>query len=225
MRKKTRPKARKTFKSSLPLFIFLASFLLIMLGFSFVKKFSKSFCANSISCIKDLSGQYEPGDYGQFQGRTVIPPPKLSQIPRELSQVLGEVTDKRIYIDLSTQRLQAFEGNDLVFEFPVSTGKWALTPTGEFKTWIKLRYTRMAGGNQALGTYYNLPNVPHTMYFYNAQHPKTQGFGLHGAYWHNNFGHPMSHGCVNISLPDAEKLFNWAPLGISVTISGQTPEE
>jgi lipoprotein-anchoring transpeptidase ErfK/SrfK len=84
----------------------------------------------------------------------------------------------------------------------VSAGKWAPTPTGDFRIWIKLRYTLMHGGSKELHTYYYLPNVPYTQYFY-------KGFGLHGAYWHNNFGQPMSHGCVNLSIPDAEKLFYW----------------
>jgi lipoprotein-anchoring transpeptidase ErfK/SrfK len=47
------------------------------------------------------------------------------------------------------------------------------------------------------------------MYFY-------RGYGLHGTYWHNNFGTPMSHGCVNLSTPDARWLFSWAPVGTKV---------
>ena len=58
----------------------------------------------------------------------------------------------------------------------------------------------MSGGS---GTdYYNLPNVPYVMYFYHY-------FGLHGAYWHNNFGHTMSHGCVNMRPIDAGAIFDW----------------
>jgi len=53
-----------------------------------------------------------------------------------------------------------------------------------------------------LGTYYYLPNVPCTQYFY-------KGYGLHGAYWHDNFGHPMSHGCVNMRISDSCQLFEW----------------
>jgi len=81
----------------------------------------------------------------------------------------------------------------------------------------------MEGGSQALGTYYNLPNVPHIMYFYNESVPKWQGYGIHGAYWHNNFGNPMSHGCVNMQLGDAEALYNWADVGTRVIIYGSTP--
>ena len=61
----------------------------------------------------------------------------------------------------------------------------------------------MSGGSKDLGTYYYLPNVPHNMFFH-------QGYAIHGAYWHNNFGHPMSHGCVNSPLASVAQLFDWA---------------
>jgi lipoprotein-anchoring transpeptidase ErfK/SrfK len=68
---------------------------------------------------------------------------------------------------------------------------------GEFNIYWKLESTLMAGPN------YYLPDVPYTMYFYG-------GYALHGAYWHNNFGQPMSHGCVNLSIADSQTLFEWA---------------
>ena len=118
--------------------------------------------------------------------------------------ILGETTDEKwIDIDLSTQTLKAMEGDRTVYEFKISSGKWAPTPTGDFRIWTKLRYTKMSGGSKEKHTYYYLPNVPYTMYFY-------QGYGIHGAYWHNNFGQPMSHGCVNMAIPDAEKMYEWA---------------
>ena len=61
------------------------------------------------------------------------------------------------------------------------------------------------------GPGYDLPDVPWTMYFY-------QDYGIHGTYWHHNFGHPMSHGCVNMQTDDAKWLYDWAPLGTSVLI-------
>lgn len=131
-------------------------------------------------------------------------------------KILGAVVaaeEKWVEIDLSEQKLYAHEGDRVVYTFPISSGKWAPTPTGEFRIWIKLRYSLMHGGNPADGTYYYLPNVPYVMYFYN-------GYGLHGTYWHNNFGTPMSHGCVNLSIPDAEKLYWWTnpvvPAGKSI---------
>ena len=111
--------------------------------------------------------------------------------------------EKWIDISLSEQKLRAWEGNKLVMEFPVSSGKWAPTPVGTFNIWSKTRSQSMVGGSQALGTYYNLPNVPNNMFFY-------QGYALHGAYWHNNFGNPMSHGCVNEPLASAAQIFDWA---------------
>ena len=61
------------------------------------------------------------------------------------------------------------------------------------------------------GPDYFLPAVPFTMYFY-------QGYGIHGTYWHNAFGRPMSHGCVNLPTPEAEWFFNWADVGTPVRV-------
>lgn len=134
----------------------------------------------------------------------------LAQKPTT-TKVLGETSGaKRIEVDLTNQRLYAYEGDQMIYNFLVSTGKWGKTPTGVFDIWIKLRSTKMSGGKKELGTYYYLPNVPYTMYFYNADTPKWRGFGVHGAYWHNNFGHPMSHGCINMKIEEAGLLFEWA---------------
>ena len=126
------------------------------------------------------------------------------------SEGIDEEDEKVIKVDLTNQKLYAYEGDDLVHEFTVSTGKWQKTPTGEFRIWTKIKSTKMSGGSKELGTYYYLPAVPHTMFFYNDKIEKSRGYGLHGAYWHNNFGHPMSHGCVNLKLDDAETLYYWA---------------
>ena len=122
-------------------------------------------------------------------------------------QVLGTTNEsgeeKWIEVSLEQQKLRAWEGNKLVMEFPISSGKWAPTPKGTFNIWYKTRNQSMIGGSKALGTYYNLPNVPNNMFFY-------QGYAIHGAYWHNNFGSPMSHGCVNEPLASAAQIFEWA---------------
>ena len=111
-----------------------------------------------------------------------------------------------INVDLTNQRVYAYEGNTVVNTFVVSTGTWQYpTVTGTFKIWIKLLSTTMAGPG------YYLTNVPYTMYFY-------RGYGLHGTYWHNNFGTPMSHGCVNLRTSDAEWLYNWASVGTTVNV-------
>jgi LysM repeat protein len=111
-----------------------------------------------------------------------------------------------IDVDLSEQRVTAYEGQTPVRTTLVSTGlPRTPTPEGQFRIWIKLRYDDMAGPG------YYLEDVPYVMYFY-------QGYGLHGVFWHGNFGHPMSHGCVNLPTPEAEWLFNWAELGTLVNV-------
>jgi LysM repeat protein len=103
---------------------------------------------------------------------------------------------KQIVVDLSEQRLYAFDNGNLVREVVVSTGLPG-TPTvlGDYTVYVKYTAQTMSGPG------YYLPGVPYVMYFY-------QGYSLHGTYWHNNFGHPMSHGCVNMPTPEAEWFYN-----------------
>ncbi|HSA84177.1 MAG TPA: L,D-transpeptidase [Patescibacteria group bacterium] len=224
-------------------FIIVSSFLLFVFGFTYlqIQVHQPPPCANSESCINDLSGTYNDDTQGIFMGREITSPLPSTNPFLAFTQpqaVLAETNpdNKRIYVDLTNQKLFAYEGDKRVFEFDVSTGKWGRTPTGNFRIWIWLRYTRMSGGSGA--TYYNLPNVPYTMFFYNDAIPKARGYALHGAYWHNNFGHPMSHGCVNLRIDDAEKLFSWTnpsaqgttyPTednpGTLITIYGEAPNE
>jgi lipoprotein-anchoring transpeptidase ErfK/SrfK len=124
--------------------------------------------------------------------------------------------DKKIQVDLSTQTIFAYQDNKLIYQFPISSGRWYPTPTGTFKPWAKIPSTRMTGGNPAIGTYYNLPGVPYVVYFY-------QGYAIHGAYWHNNFGHPMSHGCINVAVNNAALLYKFIDYDTPITISGVTP--
>lgn len=170
-------------------------------------------CANSISCISDLSGTYEPGKVSSFMGKTVTAPAFLAQNLTGKPSVLAasaSASSKHIYVDLASQKLYAYEGNNLIYSFSVSTGRWHPTPTGDFHIWVKLRYAHMEGGDPADGTYYNLYNIPYTMFFYSDTVGKGQGYSIHGAYWHNNFGHTMSHGCVNMRPEDAAKIYDWA---------------
>jgi hypothetical protein len=111
-----------------------------------------------------------------------------------------------IDIDLSSQTVYAYEDKTIVNSFLVSTGTWAHpTVTGQFQIYAMYPATLMVGPD------YYLPGVPYTMYFY-------KGYALHGTYWHNNFGTPMSHGCVNLRTPDAEWLYNWASIGTLVNV-------
>jgi len=120
---------------------------------------------------------------------------------------------KYIEVDISEQKLTAYKGGRKINEFLVSTGvsKYP-TPIGDFNIWWKLLHDDMKyeyGPDHPDN--YDIKNVPHTMYFNGA-------YALHGAYWHNNFGHQMSHGCVNISLHDAAWLYNWANKGDPVFV-------
>jgi lipoprotein-anchoring transpeptidase ErfK/SrfK len=79
----------------------------------------------------------------------------------------------------------------------------------------------MSGGSREQGTYYYLPNVPNILFFYNDTTKKQLGYSIHGTYWHNNFGTPMSHGCINMSTPESKQIFDWAEVGTSITIYGK----
>jgi lipoprotein-anchoring transpeptidase ErfK/SrfK len=215
---------------NLPLYLtvtIVASFLVMIVGMVLFLPRKAELCANSVSCINNLSGEKEASNQGTFMGRKVNAPElpdKQVMLKKNLAtDVLGVQSNdyKRIYVDLTNQRLYAFEGNNIIMNVPVSTGKWNRTPTGTFRIWIWLKYTRMTGGSGA--DYYNLPNVPYTMYFYNDSISKASGYSLHGTYWHNNFGHPMSHGCVNMKIEDAQKLFYWTNPGTLITVYGTTP--
>lgn len=112
-----------------------------------------------------------------------------------------------IEVDISDQKLTAWQGDVPVFETTVSTGKpgWRTLP-GRFAVYRKYEQTRMRGAD------YDTPDVPWTMYY-------SGGFAIHGAYWHNNFGTPVSHGCVNLRVPEAKALYEWAPMGTEVVVN------
>jgi hypothetical protein len=178
----------------------------------------RPFCANSLSCEDSFSQKIENGSLGLFNGKE-IQAPVIGGLNEEDSRVLGESDGsdlKHISIDITRQTLKAYEGDKEVLSTFISSGKWFDTPVGEFKIWHMVKATRMSGGTG--NDYYNLPNVPYVMFFQNDKIPGIRGFGIHGAYWHNNFGHAMSHGCVNMRIIDAERLFNWAELGTKITI-------
>ncbi len=139
--------------------------------------------------------------------------PKLATL-NQVAKILGVTTtpnaDKRIEVDLTNQKVYAYEGNIRVYEFIISSGSWGRTPTGEFTIWAKVKSQLMSGGSKEKHTYYYLPNVPWVMFFYNDQIAKMRGFSFHGTYWHENFGTPMSHGCINMRTEEAKILYDWA---------------
>jgi LysM repeat protein len=144
--------------------------------------------------------------------KLIVPPPSYAELFADVPigpddyPLYPEIptSGKWISVDLDHQRTFAWEGDKLIKSFYISSGK-ARTPTvtGVFRIWGKIAAQRMEGGSRAAGDYYNLPNVQWVQYFY-------QDYSFHGTYWHNNFGTPMSHGCVNMTNADAKWLYEWA---------------
>jgi L,D-transpeptidase catalytic domain len=133
----------------------------------------------------------------------------------------GVTNGRWIEINLYEQTVTAYENGRPIFATLVSTGLpgfW--TRPGLFQVYIKMETTPMRGAFEAdHSDYYYLQDVPWTMYF-------DESRALHGAYWHNGFGYPRSHGCVNLSPGDARWFFNWAQEGDWVYVwdpSGDTP--
>lgn len=122
-------------------------------------------------------------------------------IPGKLKPDGRTDVERYVRVDLSEQRMYAYEQGYLVNSFLVSTGLPATpTPPGEYHIQRKIYSHLYSGPGYYLpNTLYNLQFRPH--------------YYLHGAYWHNNFGHPMSHGCVNISYPNAKWLYDWMDVG------------
>jgi lipoprotein-anchoring transpeptidase ErfK/SrfK len=115
-------------------------------------------------------------------------------------------TGKSIVVSTEEQRIYAYENGQLVHSYLVSTGlPDSPTVHGDFQIFVKYLKTDMSGPG------YYLPDVPYTMYFY-------QGYGIHGTYWHNSFGRPMSHGCVNLPTDQAQWFYNWAEIGTPVRV-------
>lgn len=113
---------------------------------------------------------------------------------------------KAIVVDVKAQRIYAYENGHLAHSALMSSGTVGHdTVQGDYHIYVKYQTTRMTGPG------YDLPDVPWTMYFY-------QGYGIHGAYWHNAFGRPMSHGCVNLSIEEAKWFYDFAPIGTLVRV-------
>lgn len=140
--------------------------------------------------------------------RYYVPAEHLRPVPaEELSPLAPDVPpeEKRIVVSLTGQHLVAYEGDQVVRETQISTGKrWMETPAGDFRIDRKHPSKHMGdGGLNSSLTAYELPGVPWTSFFHKA------GIAFHGTYWHDNFGLPMSRGCVNLRNEDALWIFRW----------------
>jgi len=142
-----------------------------------------------------------------YVGQELIIPAAGLYSPRpEDAPPAPTTSGKSIVVSTGEQRIYAYENGQLVRSHLTSTGL-PDTPTvlGDYRIYVKHVATDMSGPD------YYLPAVPYTMYFY-------QGYGIHGTYWHNNFGRPMSHGCVNLPTEEAKWFFDWAEVGTPVRV-------
>lgn len=132
----------------------------------------------------------------------LIPGEELSPLSPEVPTIL-----KRIVVNLPQQVLVAFEGEDIVFMARVASGAIFSdgnysTPPGHHMTFHKRPSRHMAAGNLAYNGY-DLPGVPWICYI------TESGVAFHGTYWHNDYGRPRSHGCINLSPQAAKWIYRW----------------
>lgn len=127
--------------------------------------------------------------------------------PQELDLISPGIENKRIDVNLTTQTLTCFEGDTQVFQCLISSGVQYLfdTPAGDHNIMVKLPSRRMSAADRAASYDQNvLAGVPWCCFF------TGQGHAFHGTYWHDDFGIPHSHGCVNMRNEDAKWLFRWS---------------
>jgi hypothetical protein len=197
----TKQKRKKFFLILTPILALLGLFVLITTS----KRVMVPIGCN----VNDYSGQFNESErVAIFENETVSVPELAKSLEENVVLGTASPNERWIEVDLSEQKLKAWDGSALFLETSISSGlPWWPTPKGEFRIWIKLRYTKMEGGEGQY--YYNLPNVPYVMFFENENVPGWRGYGLHGTYWHDAFGTQRSHGCVNLPTSIAEKLFYW----------------
>lgn len=160
---------------------------------------------NAPSSPTAITGEGTPTAPAGLSTPTSAPPNTPTPAP---TPPIGKFGPKWVDVNLTTQTMVAYEGQTPVYSSRVSSGVWDHpTVIGTYRIYVKYVSTRMTGGVGA--EHYDIPNVPYTMYFYS-------GYALHGAYWHHNFGQPMSHGCVNLPVDVSKWMFEWAPIGTMV---------
>jgi hypothetical protein len=148
---------------------------------------------------------------------------RLAKVVPDTSRPEGVESNRWISINLHEQTLVVYEDGEMIYATMVSSGLdgWWTQP-GVFQVYKKLANDPMSGAFTAdRSDYYYLEDVPWILYFDEAR-------AIHGAYWHNGYGYPRSHGCVNISPVDADWVFNWADEGTWVYVfdpTGRTPTD
>jgi lipoprotein-anchoring transpeptidase ErfK/SrfK len=129
----------------------------------------------------------------------LVPYDELTPLSTDIPQ-----EEKHIVVDLKTQMVTAFEGQTMVFSQRCASGvEGTDTPKGEFRTYHKGPSVHMTNEGDAIENVYNLPGVPWCSFF------TSLGHAFHGTYWHNDYGRPRSHGCVNLPSEAAKFIYRW----------------
>jgi lipoprotein-anchoring transpeptidase ErfK/SrfK len=141
-----------------------------------------------------------------YHNMRLIPAEELSLLSPDIPE-----SEKLIHVDLPTQLVTAFEGDAMVFSSRCSSGsKGTRTPTGEFLTYHKGPSVHMNNQDEDVKNHYDLPGVPWCSFF------TSFGNAFHGTYWHNDYGRPRSHGCVNLPSEDAKWIYRWSRPNVPV---------
>ena len=160
----------------------------------------------AVDAVQDDGGQwwyrlqdgiaYSPGPYVLASSLRYLPPESLTPISPER-------TDKKIVVNVTQQEMTCFEGDTPVFSSRTATGYAPhYTPRGQYEVLRKSHTSYMIGGVGA--DHYDLPGVAFPTYF------TWSAIAVHGTYWHNDYGRPRSHGCVNVTDDAAEFVFRWS---------------
>jgi hypothetical protein len=147
----------------------------------------------------------------KFYSVFYIPAEKMRLVPRsELTPISAWVPpeDKKLVVDLGSQILTAYEQEKVVFKSKISSGVRLIeggfaTPRGQYRIIRKRPCRHMANPANAYGSGFDLPGVPWVSYF------TSDGVAFHGTYWHNDFGVPHSHGCINMTSQTAKWVYRW----------------
>jgi lipoprotein-anchoring transpeptidase ErfK/SrfK len=143
----------------------------------------------------------------EYKKSFYVPSYNMRLIPDdELTQLSPEVPDeeKLIHVDIDTQMVTAFEGDKMVLSVRCASGQRGTdTPKGEWRTYHKGPSIHMTNFGDAVANIYNLPGVPWCSFFTGSGH------AFHGTYWHNDYGHPRSNGCVNLPSSVSKWLYRW----------------
>lgn len=157
----------------------------------------------AMQSVMDFNGLWDPNNVRVGQRLAIVG----GRQPAANAYYAPPAGRKRIVVDLSDQTLTAWYGDTIQLYTSISSGTSATpTITGYYKIDRKYPQQRMIGPG------YDIPDVPYVMYFW-------EGYAFHGVYWHNNFGSPMSHGCIHVQPGQDAWLYSWAEPGTDVYIN------